>query len=462
MAIKDFTRVIGHNPRRADAFDGRAWAHCLKKKFDQAIADATEAIRLNPPCASAFCHRSRAHAGKGERAQAVADAAEAIRLEAKPAHYEALGLAHYARGEYDLAIADFSEAIKLDPRNGELFGSRARAYAKKGDSAKAQADRHKALKFGTKAEKRGKKRSKEGTPPAPSGGIGGTATVGARVRNKALELLSDRPDGIRYSRLVREIHHAFPDIPVNTIHGNVWDLNKILPDDIYKPARGVFRAVKFRETGTPAAGEEPPGVDRFGTRLGTRRARANAVLSPTVAKTMEQIQAEAGIKGTVFKHMKELMERGIVVKEGKGFRLAAPTPGSGEDLGGKETISDRGDARSRREETLKVLARHGIIQEGSEIEVIPESRPEGAANQDQTLFRARIGNVSRRQSVVWLHDNNAYSLTKLTVKLESEHGLRWADGKTAGNWRVVGHTGSLWQEASRLLEQEGAAAPEKE
>ncbi|MBI1917418.1 MAG: tetratricopeptide repeat protein, partial [Planctomycetes bacterium] len=83
---------------------------------------------------------------------------------------------------------------------------------------------------------------------------GGSDTRRETIRNKALELLSARPDGIRYAELVREIHRTFPDILLNTIHGNVWNLDKVFPADIYKPARGVFKAVKFREA--EAVGEK--------------------------------------------------------------------------------------------------------------------------------------------------------------------------------------------------------------
>jgi tetratricopeptide (TPR) repeat protein len=159
LAVKDFTRVIEQKPGRADAFDGRAQAHCLKKQYDAAIADATEAIRLNPACATAYAHRSRAHAGKGELAQAVADATEAIKLDAQAAHYEVRGLAYHERGEYDLAIADFTDAIRLDPKNGALYRSRSRSYAKKGDSAKAEADKQKAIKFGASVGGKAKRKS---------------------------------------------------------------------------------------------------------------------------------------------------------------------------------------------------------------------------------------------------------------------------------------------------------------
>jgi len=68
-----------------------------------------------------------------------------------------------------------------------------------------------------------------------------------KIRSKAIELLKSSPDGIRYTELVTAIHDAFPEIPVNTIHGSVWDLDASTPNEVYKPARGLFRHVVFRE-----------------------------------------------------------------------------------------------------------------------------------------------------------------------------------------------------------------------
>lgn len=65
---------------------------------------------------------------------------------------------------------------------------------------------------------------------------------------KAIELLEADSSGIRYSDLVRRIHKEFPDFPVNTIHGTVWNLETQVPEKVYKPARGLFRHVRFRET----------------------------------------------------------------------------------------------------------------------------------------------------------------------------------------------------------------------
>jgi hypothetical protein len=73
------------------------------------------------------------------------------------------------------------------------------------------------------------------------------ATRREKIIAKAIEILKSNPDGIRYSVLVRKISQEFPEIPVNTIHGTVWNLETRVPNEVYKPARGLFRHVEFKE-----------------------------------------------------------------------------------------------------------------------------------------------------------------------------------------------------------------------
>jgi len=40
---------------------------------------------------------------------------------------------------------------------------------------------------------------------------------------------------------------VFPDIPINTIHGVIWDLDARIPEKVYKVARGLFRYIPYRE-----------------------------------------------------------------------------------------------------------------------------------------------------------------------------------------------------------------------
>jgi hypothetical protein len=74
------------------------------------------------------------------------------------------------------------------------------------------------------------------------------ATNKEKITAKAMALLETEPNGIRYSDLVRRMHEEFPDIPINTVHGTVWNLDARFPKLVYKAARGLFRHTKYRET----------------------------------------------------------------------------------------------------------------------------------------------------------------------------------------------------------------------
>jgi len=69
-----------------------------------------------------------------------------------------------------------------------------------------------------------------------------------QITSKAIQALKQNPNGMRYSELVRTLQQEFPSIPVNTIHGTIWDLDVRLPNEIYKPARGLFRHTSFKES----------------------------------------------------------------------------------------------------------------------------------------------------------------------------------------------------------------------
>jgi len=49
-----------------------------------------------------------------------------------------------------------------------------------------------------------------------------------KIIKKTLEILENRPNGIRYSELFRQIKNQLPEVPENTIHGTIWDLDKKL------------------------------------------------------------------------------------------------------------------------------------------------------------------------------------------------------------------------------------------
>ena len=67
------------------------------------------------------------------------------------------------------------------------------------------------------------------------------------IIEKAIEIIKSNPDGIRYTDLVKKIHEEYPNILPSTIRGTVWNLETQMPNEIYKPARGLFRHISFRE-----------------------------------------------------------------------------------------------------------------------------------------------------------------------------------------------------------------------
>jgi len=75
----------------------------------------------------------------------------------------------------------------------------------------------------------------------------------ARIAQKAIELLAQEPEGVRYSALIRRLAAELPSIPLNTIIGGLVGLAEYKPDEVYKPAKGLFQHTQFRN-----AGNSPP------------------------------------------------------------------------------------------------------------------------------------------------------------------------------------------------------------
>jgi hypothetical protein len=69
-----------------------------------------------------------------------------------------------------------------------------------------------------------------------------------QVQSKAIEILLNNPQGIRYSELVSKIKASLPGILDSTIAGSMWNLDVTRKNEVYKAGRGLFRHVSFKET----------------------------------------------------------------------------------------------------------------------------------------------------------------------------------------------------------------------
>jgi hypothetical protein len=82
-------------------------------------------------------------------------------------------------------------------------------------------------------------------------------TMREQIRKKAVEIIKEFPHGLRYSELMTKIQELLPGVPKNTIAGNVWNLEVVLPEQVYKPARGMYLHVQFREALPPEVTKVP-------------------------------------------------------------------------------------------------------------------------------------------------------------------------------------------------------------
>ena len=75
-------------------------------------------------------------------------------------------------------------------------------------------------------------------------------TVRDQITAAAFAVLEKHPEGIRYMNLLRTITEANTSLKKNSVHGTIWNLDAVHPDKVYKPSRGLFRLVKFKDQST--------------------------------------------------------------------------------------------------------------------------------------------------------------------------------------------------------------------
>lgn len=83
------------------------------------------------------------------------------------------------------------------------------------------------------------------------------ATKRELIRNKAVELLKDNSQGLRYSELMRELAKYF-NVSPDTIANSAWDIHITHSKEVYKPARGLFKYRFSDEEEISEIVEKPP------------------------------------------------------------------------------------------------------------------------------------------------------------------------------------------------------------
>lgn len=84
------------------------------------------------------------------------------------------------------------------------------------------------------------------------------STQREKIIKKAIEILRENPEGVRYMELFKKIKEALPDVKENTIHGTIYNLDSQIPETVEKPVRGLFKFISFREVKETDSGK---GID---------------------------------------------------------------------------------------------------------------------------------------------------------------------------------------------------------
>ncbi|MBI2611672.1 hypothetical protein HYW54_02925 [Candidatus Gottesmanbacteria bacterium] len=73
-----------------------------------------------------------------------------------------------------------------------------------------------------------------------------SSKVTHRIVEKAIELLEQHPEGLRWTDLLTKIKESDPNFHPKTVNGIVWKLVERFPDKVYKPSKGLFRLLKYK------------------------------------------------------------------------------------------------------------------------------------------------------------------------------------------------------------------------
>ena len=89
-----------------------------------------------------------------------------------------------------------------------------------------------------------------------------------KIIKKALEILKNNPQGVRYVELVKRIKKEFSEIKEKHIYGTIYDLHRRMPHQVEKPERGLFRFIFYRQVkiSDEGKGTDSADVTKWGKR----------------------------------------------------------------------------------------------------------------------------------------------------------------------------------------------------
>jgi hypothetical protein len=125
-----------------------------------------------------------------------------------------------------------------------------------------------------------------------------SSTITGQIRKIALQILDNNPKGVRYSELSRKILEL-GNFNKNTISGATWDLDATYPDKVYKPDRGLFRLLKFKEN-VSTQPDEQPGLKQSKPKA-IREEDFYEPFAKWLVNELEECTSAIGLGGNIFR-----------------------------------------------------------------------------------------------------------------------------------------------------------------
>ncbi len=128
-----------------------------------------------------------------------------------------------------------------------------------------------------------------------------TTTITGQIRKIALEILAEKPEGIRYSDMKRKILEQNSDFNPNTISGATWDLEITYPDKVYKPDRGVFRLIKFKEEVTTQPDQQLESTTKTAKKKNIKEEDFYQPFADWLVNELEECTSAIALGGNIFR-----------------------------------------------------------------------------------------------------------------------------------------------------------------
>lgn len=128
-----------------------------------------------------------------------------------------------------------------------------------------------------------------------------TTTITGQIRRVAFDVLEEKPEGIRYSDLGRKILEINSSFKPNTISGATWDLDIQFPDKVYKPDRGVFRLLKFKENVSSQPDQLSTATVKTTTKKTIKEEDFYKPFADWLVNELEECTSAIGLGGNIFR-----------------------------------------------------------------------------------------------------------------------------------------------------------------